>query len=116
MGPRCQRSPAFDVHGTPHRSPGLGLGRVHEEGGENKGGSWATSPDDMVDHNWVRGQQQGSEALGDLGKLQAGTVKNLKQESREGDHSCVFEETVANKNPFIWKDHKKLRASHNPGC
>ena len=36
------------------------------------------SPDDVVDDNWVRGQQQSCEALGNLRKLQPGAIKNLK--------------------------------------
>lgn len=100
----------------PTEAQGWGWGGYTRRAEKAREGSWATSPDDMVDHNWVRGQQQGSEALGDLRKLQAGTVKDLKQESRDGDHSCVFEEKVANNDLFIWKDHKKLRASQNPGC
>lgn len=38
------------------------------------------SPDDVIDDNWVRGQQQSCEALGNLRKLQPGTIKNLRQE------------------------------------
>lgn len=34
----------------------------------------------MVDDDGVRGQQQSCEALGDLRKLQPGTIKNLKWE------------------------------------
>lgn len=37
------------------------------------------SPDDVVDDNWVRGQQQSCEALGNLRKLQPGTIKNLEE-------------------------------------
>lgn len=57
----------------------------------------------MVDDNWVRGQQQGCEALGNLRELQSGTVKNLKQDFEKGGSSlCMLcEETVTKLDPSI---------------
>lgn len=40
------------------------------------------SPDDVVDDNWVRGQQQSCEALGNLRKLQPWAIKNLRWERK----------------------------------
>lgn len=77
----------------PHRGKGPGADTVGREGAwerEGQGGQdtmihWSeeqvgASPDDVVDDNWVRGQQQSCEALRNLRKLQPGTIKNLKRE------------------------------------
>lgn len=77
----------------PHKGQGP-QGRCSGEGGgigwEGQAGQeemipWSeeqagASPDDVIDDNWVRGQQQSCEALGNLRKLQPGTIKNLRQE------------------------------------
>lgn len=88
-GPRC--SPA------PQRPRAWGRCRGEGREGQDAMPVWSgeqagASPDDVVDDNWVRGQQQSCEALGNLRKLQPGTIKNLKERGRERGHSSVLEQ------------------------
>lgn len=83
--PRC--SPA------PQRPRAWGRCSGEGQGGQDAMILWSgeqagASPDDVVDDNWVRGQQQSCEALGNLRKLQPGTIKNLK-ETREVALLCL---------------------------
>lgn len=83
--PRC--SPA------PQRPRAWGRCSGEGQGGQDVMTLWSgeqagASPDDVVDDNWVRGQQQSCEALGNLRKLQPGTIKNLK-ETREVALLCL---------------------------
>lgn len=88
-GPRC--SPA------PQRPRAWGRCRGEGREGQDAMPVWSgeqagASPDDVVDDNWVRGQQQSCEALGNLRKLQPGTIKNLKERGRERGHSSGLEQ------------------------